>query len=254
MLKRSNKYLKLKTLRHYGEIPKPRNNEILIASLEDRLLEDGVPKLNKGNRPSWWTDLPSHSGSYRRCYGITDMMQAGFTLNMWADAEVNNADGKLNVRMSSPQFSVESFSYDQVGDCPITRQRSIPTSAFPKLVSPFQIRTPKGWSLLIMQSPLHYDVNYQIMPGIIHTDFYHEVNVVLNLMTAENFVIKAGTPMLYCLPIKRSELSIFKKIQSAGKEVASLMQGHGIGYNGIFILPKAHKGLYRQKLRNQDRK
>ena len=251
MLRRSKRYLKLRRVRHYGDIAPPRRNEILISTADDRLLEYGMPKMNKGNRPSWWADLPSLPQSYRRCYGITDLMQNGFSVNMWCDADIthNAAEQSLNVRLSSRDFLCESFSFDQIGHCPITDDRELTQVAFPKLVSPFHIRTPKGWSIMTFQHPLSYSRDYQVMPGIIHTDFYHEMNVVLNLMGSRDFTIKAGTPMLYCIPIRRSDAGTLKKIIHGGSEVSQLLQGHGMGYSGIFVSNKNHKGLYRQRLR-----
>lgn len=241
-------------MRHYGEIPEPKKNEILISVQDDRLLEYGMPVLNRGNRPSWWSSLPNNPGSYRRCYGITDLLQTGFSINMWCDAEIEHDLDvqKLTVRMSNREFLCQSFSFDQVGNCPITEDRQLTEVSFPKMVSPFNIRTPKGWSILTFQHPLNYAKDYRVMPGIIHTDFYHELNVVLNLMSADNFAIKAGTPMLFCLPVKRQDLNLFKEIVYGDSEVSRLLQGHGLGYSGIFIQNKNHKGLYRQRLREAD--
>jgi len=254
MLKRSKRYLKLRRVRHYGDITPPRRNEILISTLHDHLLESGMPHLNRGNRPSWWSTLPSLPSSYRRCYGINDLMQNGFSINMWCDVDVthDHSEQRMNVRLSAREFQCESFSFDQLGHCPITNDRELTEVAFPKLVSPFNVRTPKGWSILTFQHPLSYSCDYQVMPGVIHTDFYHEINVVLNLMTGRDFTIKAGTPMLYCLPIRRSEMGVLKNIVYGGEEVSRVMQGHGLGYSGIFVSPRNHKGLYRQRLRKAD--
>jgi hypothetical protein len=253
MLKRSEKQLRLRTLKHYGEIPKPQKNEILVATQEDRLLDSGMPFMNRGNRPSWWSSLPSSKGSYRRCYGITDLMQMGFTVPMWADVSFTHSDNKaLSVRTSHQGFIVESFQFDQVGHCPITSDRTFQEIAFPKLVSPFQIRTPKGWSVLAFQHPFLYSKDYQVFPGVIHTDFYHEMNVVVNIMSAENFVIKAGTPVLYCLPFRRKDSNILSMMKHAGSEVADLMHGYGMGYSGIPLFSEFYKGLYRQRLKKFD--
>lgn len=253
MRKRSGKYLKLKTIRHYGEIPKPDKDEVLVATANDRLLDTGMPYMNRGNRPDWWAQLPSDLGSYRRCYGITDLMQLGFTIPMWADIQVTHQpDKKLNVRSSSHDFRIESFQFEQVGHCPITDNRQFQEIAFPKLVSPFQIRTPKGWSIMTFQHPFLYSRDYQVFPGVVHSDFYHELNVVLNLMGSDNFVIKAGTPMLYCLPYRRKDVSLISRLSHGGSNVASVLGGYGLGMSGVPLFSFAHKGLYRQRLRRAD--
>lgn len=245
--------MNLRTVRHYGEIPKPDKNEILIATSQDRLLDSGMPFMNRGNRPDWWSSLPSNPGSYRRCYGITDLMQMGFTVPMWTDVQVtHNHENGLNVRTSFQDFEVESFGFQQVGSCPITDNRHYKEIAFPKIVSPFHVRTPKGWSILTFQHPFLYDQNFQVFPGVIHADFYHEMNVVLNIMSSNDFVIKAGTPVLYCIPFQRKSANALSTISYAASNVAKLLRGHGIGHSGISLFSHAHKGLYRQRLRQAD--
>jgi hypothetical protein len=240
-------------VKHYGEIPEPDKDEILVATSENLLLDSGMPFMNRGNRPDWWSSLPSETGSYRRCYGITDLMQMGFTIPMWADITFSHSSDKgLNVRTSHQPFQVDSFGFNQVGRCPITGDRALEEIAFPKLVSPFQIRTPKGWSLMTFQHPFLYSKDYQVFPGVIHSDFYHELNVVVNIMSDSDFVIKAGTPMLYCLPFRRKDSHILSRISHAGENVASLMKGHGLGYSGIPLFPHVRKGLYRQRLKKFD--
>jgi hypothetical protein len=123
---------------------------------------------------------------------------------------------------------------------------------FPKLVTPFYVRTAPGWSLMTFPHPLFYSKDFHIMSGMIHTDFYHNVNVVLNICGSEDFVIEAGTPLLYCLPVNRKSLGLVDSIQHAGIDVAHVMMNHGLGYSGITRSDSMRRGIYRQRLREAD--
>lgn len=252
MFKRRSKYLRLRFVRSYRDVPAPRKNEVVVATIEDRLLDEGMPYLNRGNRAPWWSSLPNNQDSYRRCHGINDLMSYGITIPAWCDFEAKVTGGRMSIQPSDHQFVIEGFSFSQVGHCPITAHREIPEMTFPKLVAPFYFRTPPGWSLMTFQHPLFYSDTFSIMPGMIHSDFYHDMNIVLNIFAARDFIIPAGQPLLYCLPVRRASLGQVTRVSAAGADVASVFANYGLGYSGIIRSRFSRKGIYRQKLRDAD--
>lgn len=252
MLFKKNRYLNLKRVRSFRDVPAPKPNEVVVATREDRLLDSGMPELNRGNKVKWWADLPSSAGSYRRCYGINDLLNYGFTVSAWCDFEVLCSRDEVHIKPSERHFRIEHFEFSQVGECPITQDRDIKDLGFPKLVTPFYIRTAPGWSIMTFQHPLLYSRQFQVMPGMIHTDFYHELNVVLNISGSSNFVIEAGTPLLYCLPVNRKSIGVIDSVEHAGVDVAEVLVNHGLGYSGIERADSLRRGVYRQRLRQAD--
>jgi hypothetical protein len=84
---------------------------------------------------------------------------------------------------------------------------------------------------------------YDVLPAIVHTDFYHVANIVLNIKTNTDFMIPYGTPMMQVVPFKRSTnlSSIEFEDESYWKYVAS--NGFGSGY----IMPSiGTAGPYRR--------
>lgn len=79
-----------------------------------------------------------------------------------------------------------------------------------KLNNPWLIETPKGWSMLFT-NPLNRWSNLEIVSGIVDTDSYHShVNFPFFWRGSEEgeWVIKKGTPLINCIPIKRSSPSM----------------------------------------------
>ena len=83
---------------------------------------------------------------------------------------------------------------------------NIKTTAIFKLICPWQIITPKGWSVL--QLPMFYENNreWSIMPGIIDTDVHHELNQQLAYTgNLKEIYIAKGEPLVVYMPFKRSK-------------------------------------------------
>ena len=82
-----------------------------------------------------------------------------------------------------------------------------------------------------------------MVPAIVHTDYYHAMNVVLNIIGDRPFMIKQGTPIAQLIPFKRD--SDFSKVlfsdESEFKYVAST--GFGMG----FVSPKETGAPYRRE-------
>ena len=156
----------------------------------------------------------------------------------------NNVAG----RTSDPAFQIEHFNYEQARECPITKDRELPDAGFPKIVSPFLYKTAPGYSMLALPVAYEPDPRYQVLPAVIHTDYYHNLNVVLRVMTEESFIIKAGTPIYQLIPFKRSD-----KLHSIqiGDEIMHNQGTHrGLSYGGVEQFSR--RGVYRKGQRQQD--
>ena len=251
MLKRSDKY-KYKIIQYRKDIPKPKRGEILVIPTDNRLMEI-PPYLPWENLPSWWKDLPKGKGSIRRCQGTYDYITHGIVIPLWTDVTIRpSIDGKrFELRLApyaDKNLFVEGFESDSTEGCPFSDLKKIPTGQYPKLVSPWLYHTHKGVSLMTLPILHEPNPNYTIVPGVVHTDFYHHIHVVLNITTDKEFTIPAGTPIQYMVPITRRDS--FKKIIWGNESFDRFLKISGLGI-GALIAPDRNL-FYRRKQKSTD--
>lgn len=105
-------------------------------------------------------------------------------------------------------------SFEQVGNgCPYKNQKDY---AIHKLHCPWEIETPKGWSVYIKPYANDFSMPLKILEGVIDTDTYQAfINFPFIWVGAreKNTIIPKGTPIAQVIPFKREKLGIeFGKI------------------------------------------
>lgn len=253
MPRRSNKF-KYKLTEFKKDLPKPKKGEILIIPQDNRLMEI-PPFLPSESLPTWWKDLPKEKGSIRRCQGTYDYITNGFIIPLWTDVTIRpSINGKgFDVRVNNLDgggiyFDVAGFDSWSTSGCPINNEKAIPTSQFPKLVSPWRYKTPKGISLMVLPVLHEPNPNYTVVPGIVHTDFYNQIHVVLNITTDKEFTIPAGTPIQFMVPITRK--NNFKRILWGNESMFRFVVNSGLGEGCLVSPDRTH--VYRKKQRELD--
>lgn len=246
MRNRSKKY-RYKIANYLEDIPKPKKNEIVIVPSDNRLM--GIPPyLGRKQLPSWWKDLPKNKGSIRRCQGTYDYSTAGFIIPLWCDITIrpDSSGKKFEYKTSNYddefRFRVEQFDRSSTEGCPITKYNKIETGQFPKLATPWRYYTPKGVSLISLPVLYEPNENYTIVPGIVHTDFYNQINVVINVLTDKEFTIPAGTPIQHMIPYHRH--GDFKRIVWGNESMTRFIRGNGMGKGSLSQGDDSH--LYRK--------
>lgn len=235
MRNRSKKY-RYKTISYLDDIPKPKKNEIVIIPSDNRLMSI-LPYLGRKQLPSWWKDLPKGKGSIRRCQGTYDYSTAGFIIPLWCDVTIRpditgkKFEYKLSNYGDDYKFIVEQFDRANTEGCPITRNNKLETGQFPKLATPWRFYTPKGVSLMSLPVLYEPNENYTIVPGIVHTDFYNQINVVINVLTDKEFTIPAGTPIQHMVPYYRHQ--DFKRIIWGNESMMKFIRGNGMGKGSL---------------------
>jgi hypothetical protein len=166
------------------------------------------PQSLKNYIPEWWKSIPSGGRTARNCPSFTDVFSSAYVLPMWCDTKIIRDNN--TVRWETP-FSIYEWHYhsnDQFLDYSPTFLKE-KVWAVMKPISPWHARTTKGYS--IYQMPVFYDFNedFSAIPGIIHTDVYHELNPqILMYSDKKEFMIKRGTPLAIHFPFKRSKVSL----------------------------------------------
>lgn len=220
---------------------KVKPGEIRITPLDNRLNEMPPYKNSVETQRPWFKRIHKGEGSLRRCAGINDYFSTGITIPAWTNYKFRpGIEGEWETRADNFGFQVENndisviqgFPYESTGECPVTSMRSSEFShaGFPKIVNPWKIETAPGWSVLFLPVLWEPNPNYTVMPAIVHTDFYHTANIVLNITSDKEFSIKYGTPLAHLVPFERKN-NVSKVIlgdESTYKYVAN--KGFGFGH------------------------
>ena len=237
-------------IRSYVDWPKVKKGEILIVPSDNRLIEN-PPRLNKKSSwPEWFkSPLIAKQGTIVSCKGVQDYLQVGITVPLWCDVEIFQVGmDDVRSRTSDRAFDTDQFGADMTEGCPINHGRELESAGWPKINSPYLYKTAPGYSTMVLPVAYEPDPRYQVLPAIIHTDFYHNINAVLRVMVKDPFVIKAGTPIYHLVPFKRDDT--IDEIIMGDESMHKTGINRGLGYGSVNKFSR--KGIYRKHQRDAD--
>jgi len=117
---------------------------------------------------------------------------------------------------STDAFSRKSMAVFERDSCPMSKH-DVKIKQYFKFRSMWSIKTPPGYSCLVMQ-PFYLPNNeIQILPGIVDTDSYHlPISVTGYVISKDKLRISPGTPLLQIIPFKRDdwEMSVSNNVPS----------------------------------------
>ena len=179
---------------------------------------DGVlekPKPATQYIPKWYKEAKSYNNpenkrkppleavpmaTIKRCMPVWDMMTAGYIMETPYDIYIHRVDGEPYFQWGSNE-AIAFQSMDQFQNHPYSREINYAV----RIVIPWSITTPKGWSIMVMEPQHHEPGPITCASGIVDTDDYSlPFNMFLKLRDP-NFegMIPAGTPFLQIIPFKR---------------------------------------------------
>ena len=228
--------------------------EVIIVPMDNRLLEEAAPYVAGGrNIPDWYKLCPKEG--IRKCVGVNDYLDLGFILPAWTNFAFrpNNQYGGWDLdvaqmKWTPEEFKSEPFPLSTTGLCPMTAVRKFEIAPYPKLVNPFCFITAPGWSLMVTGIPYEPNEHYDVVPAIVNTDYYHHMNIVLNLKNDQAFTIQYGQPLAHFIPFRRD--GDIKEIKFADEDAYKYVIGRGMGLSQ-FRNPLGVSRGYRQALRKQ---
>ena len=252
MRKRSEK-LQIVKPEIFHDLPKLKKSEVFLSCVDPNLMDDSCrPYTNAGNWPEWWKELSGSDGSLKRCSGTSDYLATGFTIPLWAKLMIRpslngkNWDAKFDLVTDLGNYGIESFMYSQTGECPVTRARKLQESNYIKVINPWLIKTPPGWSSLFLPPLWDPNPNYTMLPAVVNTDYYHNAHMVINVLTNEPFELEIGRPMWHVIPFKRTKEP---ELLWGDTNAYNLLKHRGFG--GGFM-PKRQKSKYKKMERDID--
>jgi hypothetical protein len=207
-----------------------------------------VPKWYKNINPYALGKKDPNFMTVKRCVPVFDAITSGYTILLPADIFVHfeyRDNQRFQVVQASHLLSfsmIQTHSPMQFSTYPGV-QKDAPAQ---KLVNPFSIITPPGYSCLFTQ-PMHQDdTPIKAFEGIVDTDKQHIVNFPF-VLKDPNFegLITAGTPIVQIIPFKREawQMEINKKTDK--KKTDSFMKHIGAQlfnqYRDFFWTRKEYK-------------
>jgi hypothetical protein len=145
----------------------------------------------------------------KQCMPVLDVLSIGYMLRLPVDLQVTkleNGEYTFHWTAENPFDSwIENHPMGQVNAKYFTDRQS--GSYVYKVICPFTINTPKGYSCLFIP-PLYRDNKIKILEGLVCTDTFPIVNFPFFINTDEDeFILEAGTPIAQIIPIKRENWS-----------------------------------------------
>jgi antitoxin (DNA-binding transcriptional repressor) of toxin-antitoxin stability system len=165
--------------------------------------------------PRWYKDMGSYldnirqpqsdygtNATVKKCIPVFDAMTSGYLIVLHSDTHFvwNGVDHDIGMPVNTKKY-ISSHPSWQAEKHPNNLNYM---SKFYKYVSPWSLKTPKGYSALFLP-PMHHDNFIEILPGIVDTDVYNSPVQLPFVMSRfeEDIVIEAGTPIAQVIPIKR---------------------------------------------------
>jgi hypothetical protein len=173
-----------------------------------------TPSTWNGNTPNMPILTPYDDPHYKtkqinltikKCVPLRDSMSMGYIIPTISDIQVKNIEETgekfLNWVLEDANL-VTAHHEQQMPILPIADE--FHKFAY-KWINPYFIQTPKGYSSLFI-TPLHHDLPFYCLPGVVDTDTYPGV-VHFPFLMKKNFqgIIEKGTPMIQVIPFKRDE-------------------------------------------------
>jgi len=189
--------------------------------------EEDYPIPTKLNIPDWYKKLEHtvQNATIKGCMPFLDTLTSGYLLKMPQDLHirhnVENNDGRkdsfqtysmhnyqdiLKAKCINLNSGLDSHSIEQLEGSPyIEKNKNLP---FYKILNPWKIKTPKGYSCLFVPPLNNADDRFSIIPGIVDTDtFPNEVNFPI-ILNGDKYpiletTIQKGLPYVQIIPFKR---------------------------------------------------
>tara|TARA_R100001591_G_scaffold9222_1_gene15870 strand:+ start:513 stop:1247 length:735 start_codon:yes stop_codon:yes gene_type:complete len=225
-------------------------SKIIKFSADEKYLKnkDLYPIPCKLNIPEWFKKLEHtfDNMTVKGCMPFLDSLTTGYILKIPTDLQikhniyVDDTRGtelntlfnpyKNEVNLNIPNVP-ETHPTKQLGDkCPfVQKNKNLP---FQKILNPWVIKTPPGYSCLFIPPMNNQDDRFSIIPAIVDTDmFTNEINFPI-IINGDKYpilksVIQKGTPYVQVIPFKRDtwkyKVEKIKKIEYNSNKASYLM-------------------------------
>lgn len=174
------------------------------------------PYPAKQNVPEWHKNMKSLVGdnlvidsggvvnfTAKKCIPMLDAIISGYIIPLWADILVSNSHNETSISWTITRPVIETHSIDATNGMYIPDGYS--KQVF-KFNNAWSIKTPPGYSCLILD-PIGTDGSpFKAIPAVIDTDKSY-TQIIPPILLKENFngIIEKGTPIVQIIPFKRTD-------------------------------------------------
>lgn len=206
--------------------------------------------------PDWWKNLPNFSSAsntlelnpgptvtVKRCLSALDGLTSGYIVTLWTDVLVSY--DSINGTTITWGNKEEPFS--------VWAPQQVSTYELPKGYGPtvfkyhhgWDIKTPSGWSSLIIHPTAYPNLPFKVIPGVVDTDAL-KTGIQTPLVFQEGFsgILEKGTPIFQILPIHRSNWVSEFEVQTPREvelNIETLRTRLGGYYAKYLRTPKSYK-------------
>jgi len=238
------------------------DKEIEFSAHEDYFYtNEDHPIPAKLNIPEWYKKLDHKIDGMtaKGCMPFLDSLTSGYLLKMPQDFylrhnvdskdkegnEIKDSFEKFGLSHSQALISAKRINLNSQADIHIPKQlegsplvnknKNLP---FYKILNPWKIKTPKGYSCLFVSPLNNSDDRFSIIPAIVDTDvFPNEINfpIVINgdKYPVLDTLITKGTPYVQIIPFKREKWKMFTKSRTQ-KEIQNSQMFYGLKLLNIY--------------------
>ena len=232
------------------------DKEIEFSAHEDYFaLKEDYPIPTKLNIPEWYKKLEHNvfNMTVKGCMPFLDSLMMGYILKMPQDFylrhNINNKNEKgeefkdsfqtfglhassqvLQAKYINLNSGIDVHGVKQLDGSPfIEKNKNLP---FYKILNPWKIKTPKGYSCLFVPPLNNSDDRFSIIPAIVDTDvFPNEINFPI-IINGDKYpilesTIKKGTPYVQIIPFKRDNWKMNLKLRKQ-KEILNSRVFYGL--------------------------
>jgi hypothetical protein len=238
------------------------DKEIEFSAHEDYFaLKEDYPIPTKLNIPEWYKKLEHTvlNKTVKGCMPFLDSLTTGYILKMPQDFHVRHNVDNINEKGEKFKDSFQTFGLHGMSQFifakgfnlnfgidvhPIKQLENSPlidknkNQSFYKILNPWKIKTPKGYSCLFVPLLNNSDDRFSIIPGIVDTDNHPlEINfpIVINgdKYPVLETTIKKGTPYVQIIPFKREGWKMLLKPRKQ-KEIQNSRLFYGLKLLNIY--------------------
>ncbi len=240
--------------------------EIIFSSAIADLVEKPTPSLVK--IPKTYKEMasvydkknPYDTATVKKCMPFLDALTIGYTINTPVDylftlkEEVKENKKTISMKFNysesiPPKFEgligLSEHMSEQVPKDLRSNYRTV--DAVPKLINPWKIKTPPGYSC-IFTTPFNRNLPFKIIDGVVDTDTYDlRINFPFYWTQSESIeqtLLPKGTPLALVIPFERENWKMkIKQHNFEDEEKANMRLGQHIidKYKRIFWKKKSFR-------------
>lgn len=196
-------------------IPMKKKYEVLLDLYPPKIANKFLPEWYKkqklvsmeDNAHNYWKGGDLRGA--KACPAIQDLVTAGIIIPLWSNLHFTTEDNGNQI-WEFPAASAVDESIDvhiskhppkQIEDLELEKTN---VGEILKLTLPYWFKVPEGYNLMYVDPFYHFRKDIRCLSGIVEADKWGTISVPFEILKP-NFTIKAGTPLLQAIPIKREE-------------------------------------------------